>query len=119
MAPVWDKQDGIHRLLWSMIVTLVLYAFSVGILIILARLLVLGSRRFLAITNEATFKAWIVCSVWLAVGHLFAIYTFYDSHTALISIYFWSVMATCGLTIGLALAGGIVAGSVLVCYRYL
>ena len=119
MAPIWNKDDGLPSLLVSIIETSVLYAISLGSLIIIARLLVFLPRKYLSITTEATFKAWIACSAWLAISHLLAIYSLYDPANPLVSMLIWSMIAVCGLTLGIALAGGVVTLAVIICYKYL
>lgn len=119
MAPRWNRDDTAFSLLGNIISISVMYALSVGILIIISRLLVILARKHAAITNEATFKGWIACSLTLAVGHLTAIVTLYDSQSPLSLVLLWSLIATLGLTIGLGLAGGVIAIAVVICYKYL
>lgn len=119
MAPTWNKNDGAFSLLGNIIFVSLMYAVSVGVLIIISRLLVIMARKHAAVTSEATFKGWIACSLTLAVGHLTAIITLYDSQSPLGLVLLWSLIATLGFAIGLGLAGGVLAMAVMICYKYL
>lgn len=119
MAPIWSRQDGISSLFALIITTLILYGLSLAALIIVARLAVVGFRRYNTLTNEAAHRAWIIATAWLATGHLFAVYTLYDPRNTLLYTLFSALLATCGLTVGLAVVGSMVTAAVLICNRYL
>lgn len=119
MAPTWHMADGASSLFAAIVENSVLYAISLGLLIIFARLLVLIPRKYFGTSSEATFKAWVLCSIWLALGHSFAIYSFYDKQLPLLQVLGWAMITTAGLTVGLGLAGGVITMAIVICYKYL
>lgn len=119
MAPIWSLAEGPHILLFDMLETCFLYAISLGLLVILGRIIVLIARKYFSLNKEAYIRAWILCSAWLGTGQLYAVWQFYDTDTPLILVLSYSVLATIGISLGMGLVGMIVAGAVFVCKKYL
>ena len=120
MPPIWSAADGPHVLFLEMVEICVVYALSLGFLVVIARLGVQFTRKHYPLANESHYsRAWALSSAALAAGQFYVIYSFYDDKTPFITVLFYSVCATLGLAIGLVFTASVLAIAVFLCRKYL
>lgn len=119
MKTTWQSSDGLLALFLLIIQDSVIYAASLGILILFARTLVTLARRYFSLSEEATVRSWLAYSAFLLVGHAAISLSLYSQAPSLFAAMVWSMVVMAGLTIGLILGAGILATVVAICYKLL
>jgi len=119
MKTTWQNSDGLFALFLLIIQDSVVYAASLGILILFARVLVLTAKRYVSLSEEATVRSWFAYSAFLLVGHAAISVSLYSQAPSLFAAMVWSMVVMAGLTVGLGLGAGILATVVAICYKLL
>jgi len=119
MKTTWQSSDGLFALFLLIIQDSVVYAASLGILILFARALVIIAKRYLNLSEEATVRSWFAYSAFLLVGHAAISVSMYSQAPSLFAAMVWSMVVMAGLTVGLILGAGILATVVAICYKLL